>query len=191
MEAGLMYKRTFWTAVLRPFKRAGQVTPYSGEVRRCVAGRIKRVGQVTVELLLVLPVFMLLLFFIMEMGNLGFQTILAHHCAYELARIGSLVAGPTGAGSGGGQGLANMKMKSALQKMFPSTPGITVDGVLKTTLMDPQSFQMGEDLLVTLTYQAKLIFPGSSQVLSDPPKGKRMKKIIVMVRMPVEKPYFQ
>ena len=64
---------------------------------------LKRAGQVTVELLLVLPVFMLLLFFIMEMGNLGFQTILAHHCCYELARIGSLVAGPTGAGTGGGQ----------------------------------------------------------------------------------------
>jgi len=59
-----------------------------------LAARLKRAGQVTVELLLVLPVFMLLLFFIMEMGNLGFHTILAHHCAYEMARVGSLVAGP-------------------------------------------------------------------------------------------------
>lgn len=153
--------------------------------------RLKRAGQVTIELLLVLPVFMLLLFFIMEMGNMGFQTILAHHCAYELARVGSLVAGPTGAGTGGGQAMANMKMKKVLEQMFPASPGVSVDGVLVTTLKDPQSQQMGEDLLVTLNYEAKLIFPGSSQFLSDPPKGKRIKKIVVKVRMPVEKPYFQ
>ncbi|MEK7721207.1 MAG: TadE family protein [Elusimicrobiota bacterium] len=153
--------------------------------------RFLKKGQVTIELLLVLPVFMLLLFFIMEMGNMGFQTILAHHCAYELARIGSLVAGPNGAGSGGGQGMANMKMKSVLDKMFPSSPGISVSGVLVNTLKDQQSLQMGQDLLVTLNYPAKLIFPGSSQALADPPKGKRIKKIVVKVRMPVEKPYFQ
>ncbi|HAT72471.1 MAG TPA: hypothetical protein DCS63_06620 [Elusimicrobia bacterium] len=158
---------------------------------RAAAKRVKSAGQVTIELLLVLPVFMLLLFFIMEMGNMGFQTILAHHCAYELARIGSLVAGPSGAGSGGGQGAANTKMKSVLGQMFPSSPGVSVDGVLVPTLKDPQSGQMGEDLLVTLTYEGKLIFPGSSYVLSDPPKGSRKKKIIVKVRMPVEKPYFQ
>ena len=153
--------------------------------------RAARAGQVTVELLLVLPVFMLLLFFIMEMGNMGFQTILAHHCAYELARIGSLVAGPTGAGTGGGEGMANMKMKSALGKMFPSDPTVSVEGKLVQTLKDPQSGQMGEDLLVTLVYNGKLIFPGSSYFLSDPPRGSRKKRIVVMVRMPVEKPYFQ
>jgi hypothetical protein len=163
-------------------------------IGRIIAGalaRARRAGQVTVELLLVLPVFMLLLFFIMEMGNMGFQTILAHHCAYELARIGSLVAGPNGAGTGGGQGLATQKMKSVLGQMFPSTPGVSVDGVLVGTLKDPQSGQMGEDLLVTLIYPATLIFPGSSYVLSDPPKGAKKKRIIVKVRMPVEKPYFQ
>ncbi|MCM2267888.1 MAG: pilus assembly protein [Elusimicrobiales bacterium] len=163
-------------------------------VKRIAAGalrRVRRAGQVTVELLLVLPIFMLLLFFIMEMGNLGFQTILAHHCAYELARIGSLVAGPNGAGSGGGQGMAIMKMKSVLGQMFPSTPGVNVDATLVGTLKDPQSGQMGEDLLVTLTYPATLIFPGSSFALSDPPKGSKKKILIVRVRMPVEKPYFR
>ena len=170
------------------------VKPLPAGPRAAIAAlrlRLKRAGQVTIELLLVLPVFMLLLFFIMEMGNMGFQTILAHHCAYELARIGSLVAGPTGAGSGGGQGMANMKMKNVLGQMFPSSPGVNVEGLLVQTLKDPQSGQMGEDLLVTLTYPAKLIFPGSSTFLSDPPKGKRIKTIIVKVRMPVEKPYFQ
>ncbi|MDP2867086.1 MAG: pilus assembly protein, partial [Elusimicrobiota bacterium] len=176
-------------AVARIFgrlKRAGQVTPYSGEARWCVVGRIKRVGQVTIELLLVLPVFMLLLFFIMEMGNMGFQTILAHHCAYELARIGSLVAGPTGAQTGGGDSLAVMKMKNVLGQMFPSSPGVMVEGYSKNnnTPPDPQSGQQSRDWIVTLHYPAKLIFPGSSTFLSDPPKGKRTKLIKVMVRMP-------
>ncbi len=157
------------------------------------ARRAARAGQVTVELLLVLPVFMLLLFFIMEMGNLGFQTILAHHCAYELARIGSMMAGPNGgnAKQAANQGEANVRMRSVLKEMFPQSPGVNVDGILVQTLKDPQSGQMGEDLLVTLTFPAKLIFPGSSYFLADPPKGSRIKKIIVRVRMPVEKPYFQ
>jgi hypothetical protein len=156
-----------------------------------LASRLKRAGQVTVELLLVLPVFMLLLFFIMEMGNMGFQTILAHHCAYELARIGSLVAGPNAAdiGSGSDKAKADAKMQNVLGKMFPSTPGVKVESSVVDTLPDPQSGQMGQDLLVTLTYPATLIFPGSSMVLADPPRGARKKKIIVRVRMPIEKPF--
>lgn len=165
----------------------------SGPLRAAahLAARFKKAGQVTVELLLVLPVFMLLLFFIMEMGNMGFQTILAHHCAYELARIGSLTVGTNGSGSGGGDGLARMKMKNVLGQMFPSSPGVTVDGYSKDNPIprDPQSGQQSRDWIVTLNYPAKLIFPGSSTFLSDPPKGKRTKMIKVMVRMPIEQPY--
>jgi len=168
---------------------------YPGPLRAAasLAARLKRAGQVTVELLLVLPVFMLLLFFIMEMGNMGFNTILAHHCAYELARIGSLTAGTNGAGSGGGEALANQKMKAVLGQMFPSTPGITVEGKLVQNPIppDPQSHQQSMDWIVTLNYKARLIFPGSSAALSDPPKGSRTKNIVVRVRMPVEQPYLQ
>ncbi len=159
--------------------------------KRAAGSRRRGPGQVTVELLLVLPVFMLLLFFIMEMGNLGFQTILAHHCAYELARIGSLVAGPNGAGTGGGEAAANMKMTAVLKEMFPNSPGVSVEGTIVPTPPDPQSGQMGEDLLVTLTYEARLIFPGSNYFLADGPKQAHRKKIVVRVRMPVEQPYFQ
>ncbi|OGS12534.1 MAG: hypothetical protein A2285_04735 [Elusimicrobia bacterium RIFOXYA12_FULL_57_11] len=156
-----------------------------------VMAAFRRAGQVTIELLLVLPVFMLLLFFIMEMGNMGFQTILAHHCAYELARIGSLVAGPHGGDAAGGSnvGTANSKMKNVLQKMFPMSPGVRVEGRIVTTLRDQQSGEWNEDLLVTLYYPAKLIFPGSSFVLADEPKASRIKRMEVRVRMPVENPY--
>ena len=48
-----------------------------------------------------------------------------------------------------------------------------------------------EDLLVTLIFPAKLIFPGSSYFFADQPKGRRIKNITVRVRMPIEKPVFQ
>ncbi|OIN99812.1 MAG: hypothetical protein AUJ51_11785 [Elusimicrobia bacterium CG1_02_56_21] len=171
-----------------------QKRAFSAAALRCARKgllRLKKAGQVTIELLLVLPVFMLLLFFIMEMGNMGFQTILAHHCAYELARIGSLVAGPNGAQSGGGDGLANMKMKNVLAKMFPTSPEVSVEGYSHDNPIppDPQSGQQSRDWIVTLNYPAKLIFPGSSTFLSDNPKSKRTKMIKVMVRMPIEQPY--
>ena len=156
--------------------------------------RTKRAGQVTVELLLALPVFMLILFFIMEIGNLAYQTILVHHCAYELARIGSLVAGPNGGGYGGGN--ENSKMKDILKEMLPNA---TLDPLPsrepRSYGPDPQSAAtyIGEDLKVTLTYPAKLVFPGSSCFLSDgfPPKCTRIKSIVVTVWMPIEKPFFQ
>ncbi len=155
------------------------------------ARSVKRAGQVTVELLLVLPLFMLLLFFIMEMGNIGYQIILAHHCAYEMARIGSLVAGPNGSGSGGGAALAQMKMDNVMGTMFKATAGNTAKGQFVTNSIpeDPQSHQPSVDWEVTLNYRVKLVFPGSSYVLSNVPGGKKERIITVTVRMPVERPY--
>lgn len=151
----------------------------------------KKTGQVTVELMLVLPVFFLMLFFIMEIGNLGFQTILAHHCAYELARIGSLVAGPTGYDSSDSlsdTGRALRKMQSVAKEMFPHS-NVRVEGRTQTTTWDKQASRTNEDLIVTLHYPAKLIFPGSSHVFADRPKEHRIKNLTVTVRMPIEKPF--
>ena len=49
-------------------------------------------GQVLIEVLLILPVFMLLIFMIMQIGFFSFQAIVTHHGAYEVARIASLTA---------------------------------------------------------------------------------------------------
>lgn len=157
--------------------------------------RAKRAGQVTVELLLVLPVFMMLLFFIMELGNLAFQTILVHHCAYELARIGSLVAGPPGGSRDAVDcGKARMKMDSVKAKMFQKSDQIyvTADGCDKPTSVDPQSGATNYDLEVTVRFPAKLVFPLSSYWFADESnKASGIRTIIVKVRMPIEKPVFQ
>ena len=156
-------------------------------------GFLKKAGQVTVELMLVLPVFFMMLFFIMEIGNIGFHTILANHFAYELARIGSLVAGPTGYDDGQNTrtnvGRANRKMQSVSKTMFPHS-NVQVTSRVVNTSWDRQAQRMNEDLIVTLRYPAKLIFPGSSYALADNPKSRRIKYITVSVRMPIEKPFF-
>ena len=53
--------------------------------------RRERDGQITVELMLILPVLMLMVFFILEYGNIAYHTIIANHASYEFARIGALV----------------------------------------------------------------------------------------------------
>ena len=50
----------------------------------------RRRGQVTVELMLILPVFMLLIFFVLEYGNIAYRTLVLNHASYEFARIASL-----------------------------------------------------------------------------------------------------
>lgn len=174
-----------------------------GFFRRKLLARGRRrswAGQVTVELLLVLPVFMLMLFFIMEMGSLAYQTILVNHCAYEMARIGSLVAGPPGGSESdiSNIGLASSKMRVVLGKMFRNSRNIKLSVRRVVTGMDPQTMagpnprrHTNEDLEVTLVFPAKLVFPGSSYFLADPPRSARTRKITVRVRMPIEKPVFQ
>ena len=154
-------------------------------------------GQVTVELMLVLPIFFMMLFMIMEIGNVAYQTILFHHAAYEIARIGSLVAGPKGGSSSSASdiGFATSKMKSVLTKMkirckLQPAPSLQVTGA------DPQveatgATHVNEDLIVSLKCDAKLVFPMARYFLSDPPRTKGKKTIIVKVRMPIEKPIFQ
>ncbi|HAH31304.1 MAG TPA: hypothetical protein DCL44_03205 [Elusimicrobia bacterium] len=176
-----------------PFWKQAGLSDYAALSAEGLWARAKRAGQVTVELLLVLPVFMLMLFCIMEIGNLAYQTILVHHCAYELARIGSLVAGPNGGGSGGGNEVS--KMESTLKEMLPVA---TLDSSWEPRSYgpDPQAAATGDnyisyDLRVTLNYPVKLVFPGSSVMLSDVPRSQRIKKISVTVRMPIEKPFKQ
>src|SRR5207244_2560588 len=56
--------------------------------------REKRSGQVVVEMLLILPVFMTIVFIIMEIGYLSFQLIMLNHATYEVARIGGMTFAP-------------------------------------------------------------------------------------------------
>ncbi|MBI4051584.1 MAG: pilus assembly protein [Elusimicrobia bacterium] len=152
-----------------------------------------------------MPVFMLMVFFIMEMGHLAFQTIVIHHAAYEMARIGSLVAGPKPDAQSSGINLtqAKAKMCSVLCNMFK--PGVcqpmcrSLKVVAEDTTFDRQAERWNQDLILTVKYPVRLIFPGTGLLLaSDPDLGSVKKSIdsnvrviTVQVRMPIEKPFIK
>ena len=158
--------------------------------------KIKKNGQVTVELLLVLPVFFLMLFFIMDLGLLAHKVIVVNHAAYELARIGSLLAGPKGGSNSSNSTSVDSKLRELLCQMFKNCGQINLITSIVNDKNPPYDPQVGanhihEDLLVTIRYPVKLALPGSSYFLADNPKGAHIKWITVKVRMPIEKPLSQ
>lgn len=147
-------------------------------------------GQTVVELVLILPVFMMIIFVILEMGNIAYHTILAHHISYELARVGSMVGVRKPSGQTDSTKVA-MKMKEALNRALGPRKAATmqISSVLQKTGRDPQvNGHVNEDLVVTLIYRVDLAFPLTSYIFADHPKKYGVKRIKASVRMPVERP---
>ncbi|MFH2204271.1 MAG: TadE family protein [Elusimicrobiota bacterium] len=152
-------------------------------MRRCKC----RKGQVLIEVMLMLPIFMLLVFTIMEIGHLAFRTILLHHAAYEVARIGSLTAvGPVASKSCLTPNLDSDAMDEVRQKILPASSGqySPVPG-----MRDPQDCCMNFDLVVVLTDNVPMIFPMTGMVLGNA-NGKSARALRASVRMPIERPLF-
>ncbi len=134
-------------------------------------------GQVVVEMLLILPVFLTIVFTIMEIGYVSFQLILLNHATYEVARIGGMTTtSPPGHGCG--------KLNEYMKQIIASA---TVGCGIEKTLQDPQSQQDNFDLVITGINDVKLIFPISSVILARP-KGTGMRHLEAVVRMPIETP---
>ena len=152
--------------------------------------RRERAGQVTVELMLILPVLMLMIFFILEFGNIAYHTIIANHASYEFARIGALV----GVNKPSGKAIAGrmrQKINIAKQKVFGANAQFISVGVkVQTTGTDPMyQRHRHEDVIVTATYPVRLALPGTSWLLADEPKRNGIRRIKATTRMPVEKTY--
>ncbi|MBR4682260.1 MAG: pilus assembly protein [Elusimicrobiaceae bacterium] len=150
----------------------------------------KRGGQVTAELMLILPVFMLMIFFVLEYGNIAYHTIIANHASYEFARIGSLVAVKKPSGRPD-RTVVMQKINQAKLKVFGSKAGgIGVNVKVETTGADPMyKKHRHEDLVVTVTYPVHLVFPGTSYVLASEPRREGIRRISATTRMPIEKMY--
>ena len=151
----------------------------------------KRDGQTVIELILILPVFMMIIFVILEMGNLAYHTIMAHHVSYELARVGSMVGVKNHSGPADTSRI-NSKMKEALQRIVGLRRASTMHFAarLETTGLDmqPGVEHLNEDIVVTLVYRVNLIYPLTSYIFADEPKRLGIKRIRAAVRMPVERP---
>ena len=150
----------------------------------------KRGGQVTAELVLILPVFLLLIFFVLEYGNIAYHTIIANHASYEFARIGSLVAVKKPSGRPDRE-VITQKINQAKSKVFGNKGGgVEVSVKVETTGVDPMyKKHRHEDLVVTVTYPVHLAFPGTSFVLASQPRREGIRRIQAVTRMPIDKGY--
>ena len=137
----------------------------------------RKSGQVVVEMLLILPVFLTIIFTIMEIGYVSFQLILLNHATYEVARIGGMT---TTSPPGHSCGKLGEIMKTIIQSA-------TVGCGTEKTLTDPQSGQDNFDLIITGNNNIRLIFPISSVILAKP-SGSGMRLLQAVVRMPIESP---
>jgi len=128
-------------------------------------------------MLLILPVFLAMVFLIMETGNISFRLIVLNHATYEVARIGGMTwSNP----SLGNNGKMNEKMRMIL-------PQAVVTCGMEPTLIDPQAEQLNSDLVCTGQEKVKLLFPMSSIILAKP-AGSGMRALAATVRMPIEQP---
>lgn len=151
-------------------------------------------AQVTVELLLVLPIFFLLVFLIMEIGLIGHKIIVVNHAAYEIARIASLTSSPPGVPSSPSINVDCSRLEGIKCAIFGYSECAKVQMVCPITVpttWDRQARLQNYDVVITLKYPVKLIFPFSNYLLADHPKSNHVKWITVSVRMPIEQPIFR
>lgn len=147
-------------------------------------------GQVTVELCLILPVFMFMVFFVLEYGNIAYHTLIMNHASYEFARIGALV-GSSKPSDRPNRTIMTQKINQAKRKVFGSeAERVSVNVKVETTGVEPMyPKHRHEDVIVTVTYPVKLIFPGTSFILATEPRREGKRRIKASARMPVEKAY--
>lgn len=109
-------------------------------------------GQALVEMALVLPLFLLLLFGVIEMGRVGYAYITVSNAAREGGRIATI----------GGTDLdINSSIKNAAVSLDPASLTITIT---------PQQSQRlsGQAVTVQVSYPVQLIIPIISNVIPNP-----------------------
>ncbi|MBI5239685.1 MAG: pilus assembly protein [Elusimicrobia bacterium] len=147
-----------------------------------------RSGQVLVEMLLVLPVFLTIVFTIMEMGYMSFQMILLNHATYEVARIGGMTHANSSGSIAAGCGTY---LEGLMKKIILSA---SVDCKVENhPFQDTQAQTTNADLVVTGSNPIKFVFPlssilMSSKILCPQGPGGGWCTISAVVRMPIEKP---
>lgn len=148
-------------------------------------------GQTVIELIVVLPVFMMIIFVLLELGNIAYHTLLAHHISYELARVGSMVGVKKASGQADSTRMQN-KMRTALSQMIGSSdPGkkVRFSSKVVRTGNDPQvRFHHNEDLVVNIVYRVDLAYPLTSYIFASEPKRLGILWLKANARMPIEKP---
>lgn len=147
-------------------------------------GRRRSPGQVIVEMILILPLFLGIVFTILEMGNIAFHIIIIQHATWETARYGAMLAAP--AGGGGSAAVNKGAMQTFLQRVVKEA---TVKSAysLPHDFKDPQADVTNSDLVLITEYPIPLIFPITNIALAKPP-GSGKRTVEIKLRMPIEQP---
>ncbi|MFX3673057.1 MAG: TadE/TadG family type IV pilus assembly protein [Paenisporosarcina sp.] len=109
-------------------------------------------GQSLVEFALVIPIFLLFLVFIIDLGRVAYTYSTLHFTAQETVRIGSF-------------GHTDEEMETYARQHFSAGDGNTlVIGISP----DDSVRESGDDVTVTLSYKMKPIMPLANLVVSGP-----------------------
>jgi len=110
-------------------------------------------GQALVEMALVLPLFLLLLFGVMEMGRIGYTYITVSNAAGAGGRMATI---------GGTNPEIETAIKNAASSLSPTSLTITITPTLLS-----QRYS-GQGVTVEVTYPVQLIIPLISNVIPNP-----------------------
>ncbi|MBI4370073.1 MAG: pilus assembly protein [Elusimicrobia bacterium] len=157
-------------------------------------------GQALVEVALIFPIFLIVVFGVMQMGHIATMTLVVNHAAFEVARIGAIASEGIASGdevSCSQASINKRKMLSVARGIFDRWPGRLVEplDVQKVkTLNDPEVDRPNCDITLTLRYKMPLIFPFVNVMLARPPYGGydpevgMFRLIVGESRMPLEVP---
>jgi len=109
-------------------------------------------GQALVEMALVLPLFFLLLFGVIEMGRVGHAYISISNAAREGGRVATI-------------GGTDLEVKSSIVNSASS-----LDSTNLTITISPieASRQSGQEVTVNVTYPVQLVIPIISNIIANP-----------------------
>jgi Flp pilus assembly protein TadG len=109
-------------------------------------------GQALVEMALVIPLFLLLLFGVIEMGRIGHAYITISNAAREGARLATI-------------GGSDIEIREAVQNATP-----TLNSSALTVEITPNQFNRlsGQGVSVQVTYPVQLIIPVITNIVPNP-----------------------
>lgn len=109
-------------------------------------------GQALVEMALVLPLFLLLLFGVIEMGRVGYAYVTVSNAARAGGRIATI---------GGTDPDINSTVQNAATSLNPAS--------LTITITPPQNQRLsGQEVTVQVSYPVQLIIPIISNIIPNP-----------------------
>lgn len=109
-------------------------------------------GQALVEMALVLPLFLLLLFGVMEMGRVGYSYITVSNAAREGGRIATV-------------GGTDLQIKSSIENAASSLDSTSLTIIITPHEGDRQS---GQQVIISVNYPVQLVIPIISNVIPNP-----------------------